>query len=140
MKEKITIMLTLISLIGLVFHYHYKTNVLGNENLQRENNQESEISSENDDIISPQAYTDDSDVIANAMNDNNCTKIVDEIDKMSFNEAFRYFYLCNNGNDTFTWNNNEFKLELLSDDSNSKLAETNDIINKTAENQSLVSK
>ena len=54
MKEKITIMLTLVSLIGLAFHYNYKTNVIDSPDIKVINKIDKSVNSSgnhNDDII-----------------------------------------------------------------------------------------
>ena len=56
---------------------------------------------------------------------------------MSFNNAFKYFYSCKDENNTFTWNNNIFRLELKSIEDNTNLVETN---NESDENQILVAR
>tara|TARA_B100001123_G_C14568931_1_gene733433 strand:- start:58 stop:456 length:399 start_codon:yes stop_codon:yes gene_type:complete len=114
MKEKITIMLTLISLIGLAFHYNYKTNVMNDNDAEVINN-----------VSEPSGYLENSiNDISNstdvAINDgivattsiDKCNKSIDETNKMSFSSAFNYYYSCNDNKTTFSWNNSKFALKL----------------------------
>ena len=112
MKEKMTIMLTLVSLIGLIFHYHYKTNVLGYDNVEQIDNNDSDTSLDKtnlDNVESDMEIVFDNVVADKPIDDSQCNKVLSETDKMPFNNAFKYFYSCKDENDTFTWNNNKFR-------------------------------
>ncbi len=114
MKEKITIMLTLVSLIGLAFHYNYKTNVLDSPDIKVINKMDESANSsgnQNEDIINID-YTSTKDDDIAISSSNKCNKNKEETDGMTFGDAFNYYYSCNINKDTFMWNNNEFALSL----------------------------
>ena len=112
MKEKITIIMTLLSLIGLAFHYNYKTNVIGQEssNINIEPNDASSI--DNISIeLEKEINNSDNDILAMER----CKKSINQTNKMSFDEAFNYYYSCLEEGDVFNWNNKDFALKVKVD-------------------------
>ena len=133
MKEKMTIILTLLSLVGLTFHYNYKTNIINEKNntIQIKPNNTNSIDEVNIEIEKEvNAYKNKELNITNK-----CKKNVDETDKMSFNNAFNYYYSCYEKGNIFKWNNQAFVLE-IKQDKETNLTNTDSINN----NQILVSR
>tara|TARA_Y100000590_G_C15344978_1_gene872903 strand:+ start:378 stop:779 length:402 start_codon:yes stop_codon:yes gene_type:complete len=113
MKEKITIIMTLLSLIGLAFHYNYKTNVIGigSSNTNIKSNDASSIDDISIELEKEINNNSDNDILAMER----CKKSIDETNEMSFNEAFNYYYSCLEEGDIFNWNNKDFALKVKVD-------------------------
>ena len=110
MKEKITIMMTLLSMIGLAFHYNYKTNIMVQENSNKLI-KSNDVNPSND--ISIELEKENNDIGYNELAiQSKCNKTIDETNKMSFNKAFNFYYSCLGKGGVFSWNNQDFLLTI----------------------------
>ena len=118
MKEKIITVLTLGSIFSLFFYYKVNSpsDVILSNSANSSSSEEvvqklmNEIIEENNDNSLSESKEENElskDVI--------CSKEQDETNKMSFDDAFKYYRACEGSKSSFTWNDNKYTTLLASE-------------------------